>query len=99
MRSSESFTADQTVRILISGRVQGVGYRFFARAEARALGIRGFVRNLPDGRVEVMATGSPRLLQDFAEELETGPAGGYVEKCQVTRLVQVRAYDDFRIEY
>jgi acylphosphatase len=58
---------------LVSGSVQGVGYRFFARNAARALGIRGHARNLPDGRVEVLACGEAAALDEFIARLHEGP--------------------------
>ena len=57
----------------IRGRVQGVGYRYFTRRIALRLGVRGFVRNLPDGDVEVHAEGDGEVLQEFRFELERGP--------------------------
>ena len=63
----------ETRRYLVSGRVQGVGFRFFAQHEADRLGITGYVRNLPDGRVEVVATGSHEQLAQFRSQLEKGP--------------------------
>ena len=57
----------------ISGQVQGVGYRYFAQRVARDLRVRGWARNLDDGRVEVLAVGTPHQLQDFEGELRVGP--------------------------
>lgn len=53
--------------------MQGVGFRYFAENTARALGIRGYVRNLDDGRVEVYAIGSPEQISEFAGWLRQGP--------------------------
>jgi acylphosphatase len=53
--------------------VQGVGYRFFAQRAAEKLGVCGFARNLQDGRVEVMATGSEEQLESMRKQLERGP--------------------------
>ena len=61
-------------RYLVSGRVQGVGYRYFALREAEALGIAGFARNLPDGRVEVTAEGADEAMGRFEARLREGPA-------------------------
>jgi acylphosphatase len=61
-------------RYYVNGRVQGVGYRYFVLRQAEALGITGFARNLPDGRVEVVAEGPPDVLQRFEERLREGPA-------------------------
>lgn len=60
-------------RYLISGRVQGVGFRYFAERAAQAAGVTGWARNLPDGRVEVFANGTPRQLDDLESRLRTGP--------------------------
>ncbi len=61
-------------RYLVSGRVQGVGYRYFVLRAARAVGVCGFVRNLPDGRVEVVAEGREPALRDLEQQLWEGPA-------------------------
>ena len=58
---------------LISGRVQGVGFRYFAQDEARKIGVSGWARNLDDGRVEVHANGTKRQLDDFEARLRQGP--------------------------
>ncbi len=68
----------KAIRFLVSGVVQGVGYRIFAVRAARSLGIRGFARNLPDGRVEVVAAGPPEGLRLFREQLQSGPRGAVV---------------------
>jgi acylphosphatase len=60
-------------RFLISGRVQGVGYRYFAERSARATGVTGWARNLDDGRVEVHANGTSAQLEDFEARLRMGP--------------------------
>ena len=60
------------VRLLLRGRVQGVGYRWFARDEAARLGVAGWVRNLPDGRVEVEAEAAKESVEAFLRELRTG---------------------------
>jgi acylphosphatase len=69
----------KATRLLVRGIVQGVGYRLFAARAARTLGLRGFVRNLDDGRVEAVAAGPPSSLERFAAELRQGPAGGQVD--------------------
>jgi acylphosphatase len=57
----------------ISGRVQGVGYRYFAQRAASALGLSGYARNLDDGRVEVYASGQAEALSEFSARLREGP--------------------------
>lgn len=71
-----------TYHYLISGRVQGVFYRASAAEEARRLGLAGWVRNLPDGRVECMATGDSPALQTFKKWLLTGPPAAEVESVE-----------------
>jgi acylphosphatase len=63
----------QAKRYLVSGMVQGVGYRYFTQAAAEKLGVSGFVRNLRDGRVEVFAVGTPQQHRDLRALLERGP--------------------------
>jgi acylphosphatase len=65
-------------RYLVSGIVQGVGYRYFAMRMAQRLGLSGYARNLPDGRVEVYAAGSTSKLGELRTELERGPQGASV---------------------
>jgi acylphosphatase len=67
-------------RYYVSGTVQGVGYRYFAERAAAQLGIRGYVRNLRDGRVEVYAIGPADSLASLRDRLEHGPIGASVEK-------------------
>jgi acylphosphatase len=61
-------------RYRVHGRVQGVGYRYFALRQAEALGVAGYARNLPDGSVEVVAEAGDETLAAFEERLRDGPA-------------------------
>ncbi len=69
---------------LVSGRVQGVGYRAFAQRKARELGLTGYAENLPDGRVEVVAEGEEDDLKRFLEFLKQGPRLAEVTSIDVT---------------
>ena len=89
----------KTTRFLVSGIVQGVGFRFFAARAARGLGIRGFVRNLPDGRVEVVAAGSLDALLEFEAILRRGPAGALVDGTSATDLALDHDLDGFEIRH
>lgn len=71
-------SAQPAVRYLVRGRVQGVGFRWFAMREATRLRLRGYVRNLPDGTVEVCAQGMPAALDALAAALANGPPAGHV---------------------
>ena len=66
-------------RFLVTGRVQGVGFRYFALQRGRALGLTGWVRNRQDGSVEVEAEGSRGSLERLIEELRAGPTAARVE--------------------
>jgi len=70
-------------RFLVAGRVQGVGFRYFARDAALREGIAGTVQNLDDGRVEVVACGESEAMTRFEMALRRGPAGARVEDVQV----------------
>jgi acylphosphatase len=63
---------------VVSGRVQGVGFRFFASRAAREHGVKGWVRNLPDGSVETFAEGEEEAVAGYIEKLRQGPRGGRV---------------------
>jgi acylphosphatase len=70
-------------RFLISGRVQGVGFRYFAEAAAAREGLHGWVRNLPDGRVEASAEGDAQALDRFERAIRHGPPGARVDHVDV----------------
>ena len=70
-------------KIRVSGRVTGVGYRHSARAKARFLNLRGFVRNEEDGTVYIEAEGKQEVLNEFLSWCRKGPGMGFVESVQV----------------
>ena len=70
--------AKQARRYFVSGIVQGVGFRYFTQREAHRIGIGGYARNLPDGRVEVYAMGTGEQLAKLRRALERGPTGASV---------------------
>lgn len=69
----------QRLHVRIGGRVQGVGFRWFVREEARRLGLSGWVRNLPGGDVEVEAGGEASSLERLRRAIAVGPPGAQVE--------------------
>ena len=81
----------------IRGRVQGVGFRYFAQREASALGLVGYTRNLDDGRVEVYAAGPPSKLDELAGRLHRGPRWADVRGVE-EREAAVEVRDSFEIE-
>ena len=78
-------------RCLVSGRVQGVFYRASTRNEAEKLGVTGYARNLPDGRVEVLACGEEHAVRALRDWLEIGPPAARVTKveCEEVELDRV----------
>jgi acylphosphatase len=71
-----------TTTFLVSGLVQGVGFRWFVARHARSLGLSGYARNLPDGRVEVVVSGPEHVLPDLEQLLRDGPAYAQVDKVE-----------------
>jgi acylphosphatase len=69
-----------TMHVRVAGLVQGVGFRWFVRERARRLGLSGWVRNLPDGSVEVVAEGDHAQLDLLRSELQRGPSGASVSE-------------------
>jgi acylphosphatase len=70
------------LHLLVRGRVQGVGFRWYVRELARKLGLSGWVRNCPDGAVEIAAEGSEESLQRLQRELRIGPPGAVVSSVE-----------------
>ena len=89
----------QAVRVVVRGRVQGVGFRFFVAEQARALGIRGYTRNQKDGSVEVLAVGTAGDLERLIEKLRAGPRGARVQAVASESVTPVPAFDSFSIAW
>jgi acylphosphatase len=85
-------------KYVISGSVQGVGYRFFAEGWATQLGIRGYVKNLWDGNVEVYAIGAEAQLEEFKRHLASGPRGARVTRVEEYDEAVNKQYNGFAIE-
>jgi acylphosphatase len=90
---------NQARRFFVAGRVQGVGYRYFVQELAQELGLRGYVRNLRDGRVEVLALGSPETLRLVRQALQKGPMMSRVaEVIEEPATLEPRYDKDFTVE-
>ena len=85
--------------ISVDGRVQGVGYRYFVKARASELNLKGFVRNSYDGRVHIEAEGERDDLEIFLETLRKGPALARVDRMEVSKAPCRDAYYSFEIRY
>jgi acylphosphatase len=95
----EPETPAETVQALVSGRVQGVGFRFFVVQHARRLGLAGSVRNLADGRVEVRARGERAALELLLDQLRQGPRLSRVEGVAVEWGTACRATTGFDVGF
>lgn len=87
----------QTRRYVVTGRVQGVGFRWFVEREAAQLGINGWVRNRDDGSLEVMATGTLEQLRSLRAKLQQGPRAARVDSVQESTAPYLEA-QSFRIQ-
>jgi acylphosphatase len=85
--------------IIVSGAVQGVGYRYFAIRQAEQYSLTGYVRNLADGRVAVYAEGEKELIDHFKMALEEGPRFAHVEKVEIIFSSYKAKYKNFSVEY
>lgn len=83
----------------VRGRVQGVFFRAFTRDRAKSLGLKGYVRNLPDGSVEVYAEGDEGKLRELIDFLHEGSSYSSVEDVDVQYVEPERRYEDFEIVY
>ena len=87
----------KSVFIIIGGRVQGVGFRYFARQKAIEFNISGWVKNAPDGNVEIEATGNLSDLNTFTEWMKSGPTRAIVSTFSITEIIPVRNDKSFII--
>ncbi len=85
-------------KFFVGGEVQGVGYRFFAQRAAARHQVTGYVKNLDDGRVEVLAEGSAQQVEAFKHELATGPRYSSVSNMEELNLDPSGLYAAFRVE-
>jgi len=85
-------------KYLISGQVQGVGYRYFAQRSSAKHQIRGYVKNLKDGRVEVLVEGNPAAVEAFRQDLAAGPAHSRVGQIEELVIEPSNLFSTFRIE-
>jgi len=84
---------------IFAGTVQGVGFRYFVRNKAKEFGIKGYVRNLPDGTVEVVAEGDEKKLKEFFKAIENGPPLAEVTDIRYQFEEKDGGFTDFEILY
>ena len=85
--------------ITISGRVQGVGYRYFVFQKANEMGITGWVKNSVDGGVIIMAQGIEAELKTFIDYLYVGPTRARVDRILTNKMQLVTVFDNFSVRY
>ncbi len=87
------------VHAIVSGRVQGVFFRDFTRRQANRWGINGWVKNLMNGCVEIMAEGEEESLEKFLQEVKKGPPLAVVENIEIEWMEFKGEFSDFRITF
>ncbi len=86
-----------SVKIIVTGRVQGVGYRYFIARIAGDLELTGYAKNLFNGDVEIIAEGRFEFLEGLIEKAKSGPRGAHVKTCKTEWLDFKKKYDKFEI--
>ena len=87
------------IRVVYSGRVQGVGFRFTAEESAKRLGVVGWIKNLRDGRVELVAEGEEKALEQFIKDIRTGPMRNFIKDVEITWSTSTDEFEDFEVRY
>ena len=87
------------VHVFYAGRVQGVGFRITAEETARSLGVVGWVKNLRDGRVELVAEADQATLERFLEEIRSGPMKNFITQVEISWSSATETFDEFEIRY
>jgi len=90
---------EKRVHVFYSGRVQGVGFRLTAEETAKRFGVGGWVKNLRDGRVELVAEGEKNTIIRFLEEVRMGPMCKFIREVDVTWSPSASEFDEFEIRY
>ncbi len=94
-----SKTDIKTFRILVSGRVQGVGFRYFARDMAAHFTVMGYVQNTRDNKVEIICQGQKNNLDMFILAVKKGPALSFISEFLIEEILDFSLYDFFDIKY
>jgi acylphosphatase len=90
--------ATQAKQIIVYGRVQGVGFRFFVQHIGNRLGLTGNVRNCPDSTVEIVVEGDAKRIADFIKQVQKGPSLAWVQRVDVVDIPMQGTYGSFSIE-
>ena len=85
--------------VYYSGRVQGVGFRYTSEAIAHKIGVTGFVKNLPDGRVELVCEGDKAKIDVLLDEIQKGELGRHIQKTDCRWEEPTQEFTDFSVEF
>ncbi|MGD8553229.1 MAG: acylphosphatase [Anaerolineales bacterium] len=89
--------ANKRAHVLVSGRVQGVSFRYYTVQEAESVGVEGWVRNLWDGRVEAIFEGEEDAVQHMVRWVQHGPSSAQVDSFELDWQEPVGEFDSFRV--
>jgi len=89
----------KAVHLIVSGLVQGVGFRYFAVRKARALDIKGFVRNRYQGDVEIVAEGDEGMINQFIDEIKIGPISSDVRDIKIEWITPTGEFNGFDVRF
>lgn len=91
----------EQIHLFVSGELRGVCYRYYSAKKAKDLGLKGFVRNVPDGRVEVLAEGEESRVDEFVNFCKNNPGYAKVEKIELKEEKEARSsiFENFEIRY
>ncbi len=87
----------KSIRLMLAGRVQGVGFRYFVLTIAREMKIRGWIRNRSDGRVEIVAEGPEERLHQFVDKVKGGTPFSRIHKVDIEKNVSHEPFSSFEI--
>ncbi len=87
----------KSVYIVAKGRVQGVGFRYFAQYKAEHLNIYGWVRNTSEGKIEIEATGEAENMNAFIDWIKIGPSRAIIQSISVSEFTPARTFTNFTI--
>ncbi len=99
MQSKERSSEMKRVKVYVSGVVQGVGFRYFTKKVAREIGVRGYVMNLNDGRVLVVAEGEEEQIEKLISALKVGPKSAIVKNVEVIEEEYKGEFENFEVRY
>jgi len=86
-----------SVRIIVSGLVQGVGFRYFTYKQARSCNLKGYAHNLATGQVEIVAVGEKGQIDEFVKAIRVGPSFASVSGVELEKIELKETFNDFHI--